>query len=160
MGIPVSDHVLLSRKRLQAIGEQLANDRKLDILSFAAEREAFTVAEVKEALDLPHTTAHDYCRDLRQAGLLRRVQEKPAAYAPVDFDIHLSLEGVATAVESEDATLDYIVAEYGDDIIDDVLDVWERVSAGDLTYREASAEVGMKHADFLRVASELELFER
>lgn len=151
---------LLSRKRLKAIGEQLANDRKLDILSFAADHERFTVAEEKEALDLPHTTAHEYCRDLQQAGLLRRVQEKPAAYAPVDFDIHLSLAEIASAVETEGATLEHAIAEYGEGIIDEVLDVWEQVETGEFTYREASAHVGMQHADFLRVASELELFER
>ncbi|MFB6360728.1 MAG: helix-turn-helix domain-containing protein [Halobacteriales archaeon] len=155
-----SDDRLLSRKRLQAIGEQLANDRKLDILWFAAEHEQFTVAQAKQALDLPHTTAHEYCRDLQRAGLLRRVQEKPAAYAPVDFDIHLSLAEIASAVKTEDATLDHAIAEYGEGIIDEVLDVWERVETGEYTYREASGHVGMAHADFLRVASELELFER
>lgn len=154
-----TDHIPLSRKRLQEIGEQLANDRKLDILSYAAEHGQFTVLELKDDLDIPHTTAHEYCRDLLQAGLLRRVQEKPAAYAPVDFDIHLSLEEIASAVEAESETLDYVVAEYGEGIIDEVLDVWERVEAGEYTYREASAHVEMKHADFLRVAAELELFE-
>lgn len=156
----LTDSLPLSRKRLQAIGEQLANDRKLDILSFAAENEQFTVAEVKNALELPHTTAHEYCRDLHGAGLLRRVQEKPAAYAPVEFDIHLTLAEVASAVESESETLDYAVAEYGEGIIDEVLDIWERVDEGEFTYREASGRLDMSHTDFLRVASELELFER
>lgn len=155
-----TDHIPLSRKRLQEIGEQLANDRKLEILSFAAEHERFTVTQLKDTLALPHTTAHEYCRDLQQAGLLRRVQEKPAAYAPVNFDIHLSLEEIAAAVDAESETLDYAVTEYGDGIIDEVLDIWERVEAGELTYREASAQLEMAHADFLRVAAELELFER
>jgi predicted transcriptional regulator len=147
----------LSRKRLRAIGEQLSNDRKLDILQFAAEREEFQVSELTDGLDIPHTTAHEYCRDLQQAGLLRRTREKPAAYAPVEFDIHLSLNGIAAAVEAENQTLAYATDRYGDDIVDDVLDVWERVEAGDRTYREASAELEMQHADFLRVAAELEL---
>ncbi len=56
--------------------------------------------------------------------------------------------------------LEYAIAEYGEGIIDDILDVWERVDAGELTYREASATLEMKHADFLRIAAELELFER
>lgn len=155
-----SDDRTLSRKRLQGIGEQLANDRKLDILTYAADHERFTVAALKEALDLPHSTAHEYCRDLQQVGLLERVHEKPAEYAAVDFDIHLSLDGIASAVEAGDRTLDYAVERYGDEIIDDVLDVWERVDAGAYTYREASADLGMDHADFLRVATELELFER
>jgi hypothetical protein len=38
-----------------------------------------------------------------------------------------------------------------------VLDIWERVEAGDLTYREASDELMLQHADFLRIAAELEL---
>lgn len=156
----VTDHISLSRKRLQELGEQLANDRKLEILAYAAEHEQFAVTELKDALDLPHTTAHEYCRDLHQAGLLRRAQEKPAAYAPVDFDIHLSLEEIASAVEAESETLDYAVSEYGEEVIDDVLDIWERVEAGELTYREASARLEMKHTDFLRIVAELELFER
>lgn len=155
-----TDHVPLSRKRVQEIGEQLANDRKLDILSFAAEHDEFTVTQLKGTLDLPHTTAHEYCRELHNAGLLERVQEKPAAYAPVDFDIHLSLEDIAAAVDTESATLDYAVDEYGEGIIDEVLDVWERVDDAELTYREASAHLEMAHADFLRVVSELELFGR
>lgn len=152
-----TDDPPLSRKRLRAIGEQLANDRKLDILRFAAEQEQFQVIELTENLDIPHTTAHEYCRDLQQAGLLRRTQEKPAAYAPIEFDIHLSLNDIASAVEAENQTLAYATDQYGDDIVDDVLDIWERVEAGDLTYREASAELEMQHADFLRVAAELEL---
>jgi len=152
-----TDDPPLSRKRLRTIGEQLANDRKLDILRFAAEREQFRVTELTDDLDLPHTTAHEYCRDLQRAGLLRRTREKPAAYAPVEFDIHLSLGGIASAVEAENQTLAYATDQYRDDIVDDVLDVWERVEAGEFTYREASAELEMDHADFLRVAAELEL---
>lgn len=152
-----TDELPLSRKRLRAIGEQLANDRKLDILRYAAEQGQFTVTELIDDLDVPHTTAHEYCRDLQRAGLLRRLQEKPAVYAPVDFDIHLSLEEVVSAVQTEDQTIAYATERYGEDIVDDVLDIWERVEAGDLTYREASAQVEMEHADFLRVASELEL---
>lgn len=155
-----SGHPPLSRKGLQEIGEQLANDRKLDILTYASDHEEFTVSQLREALDLPHTTAHEYCRDLHKAGLLERIQEKPAAYAPVDFEIHLSLDEIASAVETENETLEYAVAEYGEGIIDDILDVWERVSDGELTYREASAQLDMKHTDFLRVATELDLFER
>lgn len=156
----VTGHIPLSRKRLQELGEQLANDRKLDILSYAAEHDQFAVTDLKETLDLPHTTAHEYCRDLHQAGLLRRTQEKPAAYAPTNFDIRLSLEAIAAAVEAETETLDYAVSEYGEGIIDDVLAIWERVEAEDLTYREASARLDMKHTDFLRTAAELGLFER
>jgi len=147
----------LSRKRLRAIGEQLANDRKLDILRFAAEQEQFRVTALTERFDIPHTTADEYCRDLQRAGLLRRIEKKPAAYAPVGFDIHLSLNGIASAVEAENQTLAYATDQHGDDVIDDVLDIWERVEAGELTYREASAELQMEHADFLRVAAELEL---
>jgi DNA-binding GntR family transcriptional regulator len=147
----------LSRKRLRDLGEQLANDRKLDILRYASERGQFAVTELTDDLDIPHTTAHEYCRDLQRAGLLRRVREKPAAYAPVDFEIHLSLEEIASAVEAENQTVEYATERYGDDVIDDVLDIWERVEEGELTYREASATVDMHHADFLRVASELEL---
>jgi DNA-binding MarR family transcriptional regulator len=154
------DDSSISRKRLQDIGEQLANDRKLDILSYAATHDQFTVSGLKEALDLPHSTAHEYCRDLQQVGLLERVRNKPAAYAAVEFDIHLSLEEIASAVEAEDQTLEYAVGRYGEDVIDDVLDMWERVEAGEYTYREASGELGMDHADFLRVAAELELFQR
>lgn len=150
----------LSRKRLQTVFEQLANDRKLDILSYAAEHDRFAVTELKTALDLPHTTAHEYCRDLEAAGLLRREQGKPAQYAAVDFDIHLSLDAIAKAVEAESETLDYILETYGEGTIEDVLDIWERVETGDLTYREASATLEMQHADFLRTAAELELLGR
>jgi len=155
-----ADDVSLSRKRLQDIGEQLANDRKLDILSYAATHERFSVADLKDALDLPHSTAHGYCRDLQGAGLLERVQDKPAEYAAVEFDIHISLAEIASAVERGDRTLDYAADRYGEDVLENVLDVWERVETGEVTYREASAELGMDHADFLRVAAELELFER
>lgn len=150
----------ISRKRLQDIGEQLANDRKLDILSYAADHEQFTVAELKDALDIPHTTAHEYCRDLRRAGLLERVREKPAAYSVVDFDIHLSLDEITAAVETEAETVEYAIETYGEGVVEDVLNVWDRVEDGKLTYREASATLEMDHADFLRVAAELELFER
>ena len=155
----VADNLPLSRKRLRDIGAQFANDRKLEILSYGAERERFTVAELTDELGIPHTTAHEYCRELQRAGLLERVQGKPAAYAPVEFDIHLSLEDVASAVREESQTLSYATERYGDEVLDEVLDVWERVEAGELTYREASATVEMTHADFLRVASELELLE-
>jgi sugar-specific transcriptional regulator TrmB len=138
----------------------LANDRKLDILGYAAEHTQFTVASLKTDLALPHTTAHEYCRDLHQAGLLRREQGKPAQYAAVEFDIHLSLEAIANAVDAESETLDYAIDTYGEEIIDTVLDIWERVETGDLTYREASATIEMQHADFLRVAAELELLGR
>ena len=155
-----TDDTTISRKRLRSVFEQLANDRKLDILGYAAEHEQFAVADLKTELGLPHTTAHEYCRDLHQAGLLRREQGKPAQYAAVEFDIHLSLDAVASAVNAESETLDYVIDAYGEGIIDEVLDVWERVDAGDLTYREASATVEMQHADFLRVAAELELLGR
>jgi len=153
----VTDETTISRKRLRSVFEQLANDRKLDILGYAADHEQFAVADLKTELGLPHTTAHEYCRDLHQAGLLRRDQGKPAQYAAVEFDIHLSLEAIADTVDAESETLDHIIGTYGEEIIDDVLDVWERVEAGDLTYREASATIEMQHADFLRVAAELEL---
>lgn len=147
----------LSRKHVRQLGEQLANDRKLGILSYAADRERFTVSELKSALDIPHSTAHEYCRDLQGAGLLERVQEKPAAYAPVDFTFELSLDTIVTAVESESQTLDYATARYGEEIVDEVIDIWTEIDDGDLTFREASSELGMDHADFLRVASELDL---
>ena len=150
----------LSRKRLQTIGEQLANDRKLEILSYAADRNQFTVTELKEKLDFPHTTAHEYCRDLQQAGLLERTQEKPAAYQAIEFDIRLSLNDIAAAVETETETLGYAREVYGEDVIEKILDIWERVETGELTYREASAKLGMDHADFLRIAAELELLGR
>jgi len=156
----VSNDAPLSRKRLQTVFEQLANDRKLDILTYAAEHDQFSVADLKEAIGIPHSTAHEYCRDLHAAGLLHREQGKPARYAAVDFDIHLSLDAIADAVETESETLDYITDTYGEDSIDDVIDIWEHVETGELTYREASATVGMQHADFLRVAAELELLAR
>lgn len=139
--------------------EQLANDRKLAILNYAAANEEFSVDELKTALDLPHTTAHDYCRDLQRAGLLHREQGKPARYSAVEFDLHLTLEAISEAFEHDSQTLDYAVERYGEDAIDDVIDIWDRVEAGDLTYREASATLGMDHADFLRVAAELELLQ-
>lgn len=154
-----ADDTPLSRKRLQAVFEQLANDRKLEILTYAASEGTFSVADLKAALDLPHTTAHDYCRDLQRAGLLRREQGKPARYAAVDFELHLTPEAISAAVEQESQTLEYAVERYGEDVIDDVIDVWDRVAAGELTYREASATLDMEHADFLRVAAELELLE-
>lgn len=156
----VTDDTPISRKRLQAVFEQLANGRKLEILGYAADREEFTVGELKDELGLAHTTAHEYCRDLHAAGFLTREGGKPARYAPVDFDLHLSLSSIADAVESESETLTYTVETYGEGSIDDVVDVWERVEAGELTYREASTDVGMAHADFLRVAQELELLTR
>jgi len=149
----------LSRKRVQNIGEQLANDRKLDLISFGAKRDQFTVSELTDALELPHTTAHEYCRDLHQVGLLERLQEKPATYRVVPFDIHLSLNAVVEAVESENQTLSFATDRYGDEIVDAVIEIWERVESGEYTYREASATLEMRHADFLRVASELELLE-
>jgi predicted transcriptional regulator len=156
----VTDDTSISRKRLQMVFEQLANDRKLEILSYAADHEQFTVTALKDDLGLPHTTAHDYCRELHQAGLLQRNQMKPATYRAVDFDIHLSLDAIATAVETESETIDYMLETYSDGIIDELLDIWERVEAGELTYREASGTLDMQHADFLRLAAELELFNR
>lgn len=155
-----ADDVPLSRKRLHTVFEQLANDRKLDILGYAADHGAFTVTDLKEEFGFPHTTAHEYCRELAAAGLLQRDKGKPAVYSPVDFDIHLSLDMISTAVTTESETVDYMLEEYGDDIIETVIDVWHRVEAGELTYREASATVEMTHADFLRLAAELELFDR
>ncbi|WP_101298310.1 helix-turn-helix domain-containing protein [Halegenticoccus soli] len=156
----VSNDAPFSRKRLQTVFEQLANDRKLDILTYAAEHDQFSVADLKEAIGIPHSTAHEYCRDLHAAGLLHREQGKPARYSAVEFDLHLSLDAIANAVETESETLGYITDTYGDDSIDAVIDIWERVEGGELTYREASATVGMQHADFLRAAAELELLAR
>lgn len=156
----VTDNAPYSRKRLRKVFEQLSNDRKLAILRYAREHEEFTVTELKDDLELPHTTAHEYCRELQTAGLLARKQGKPARYGTVDFEIHLSLDAIATAVESESETLDYIIERYGDGSIEKVLDIWEEVDQGKLTYREASATLGMVHADFLRVAAELDLFEQ
>ncbi|MFC4986879.1 TrmB family transcriptional regulator [Saliphagus infecundisoli] len=118
------------------------------------------MADLRADLELAHTTAHEYCRDLEAAGLLERTSGKPAEYAPVPFTIDLSLASIAEAVELESDTLDYAIETYGDDCIDAVLDVWDQVEADDLTYREASEEVGMAHADFLRVADELDLLSR
>lgn len=154
------DNTPVSRKRLQTVFEQLANDRKLDILGYAAEHGQFSVADLRDEFDFPHTTAHEYCRDLAAAGFLHREKGKPAVYSPVDFDIHLSLDAISTAVTTESETIDYILAEYGDGSIDEIIDIWERIEAGDLTYREASATLEMAHADFLRLAAELELFNR
>ena len=44
-----------------------------------------TVAELKEALGLGHTTAHEYCRDLHAADLLERKGRKIARYGRVEF---------------------------------------------------------------------------
>lgn len=156
----VADDSPPSRKRLQDVFEQLANDRKLDLLGYAAEQGEFTVAELKANLGLPHTTAHEYCRELQAAGLLERKQGNPARYAAVDFEFHLSPEVIATAVATESETLDYLVETYGQDSIESILDIWEAVEEGELTYREASATLEMAHADFLRGAAELDLFER
>ena len=156
----VTDEPPLSRKRLRAVFEQLANDRKLDILSYAAAHEQFSVSDLKGALGIPHSTAHEYCRELHAAGLLHREQGKPARYSAVDFDFHLSLDAVATAVESESATIEYAIERYGEDVVDRLIAIWEQVEDGELTYREASATLGMQHVDFLQVASELELLAR
>jgi DNA-binding transcriptional ArsR family regulator len=156
----VTNESPLSRKRLRIVVGQLAHDRKLDILSYAAEHDEFSVADLKTALDLPHTSAHEYCRDLTAAGLLERKQGKPARYTAVEFDIHLSLNAIQTAVEMESETLEYATKRYGDDVIDEILDVWDRVENGDLTYREASAKLKMDHVDFLRTAVELGLLDR
>lgn len=150
----------LSRKRLQSVFEQLANDRKLDILGYAAEQSEFSVTDLKDEFGFPHTTAHEYCRDLSEAGLLSREKGKPAVYSPVDFDIHLSLDAISMAVAAESETVDYMLAEYGESIVEETLDIWEDVEVGDRTYREASATLDMTHADFLRLAAELELFDR
>lgn len=149
-----------SRKRLQDVFEQLANDRKLELLGYAAEQDEFTVAALKDDLGLPHTTAHEYCRELQAAGLLERKQGKPARYAAVDFEYHLSPDLIATAVNTESETLDYLVDTYGQDSIEEILDIWDAVEQGELTFREASATLEMAHADFLRGAAELDLFER
>ena len=155
-----TDDTPLSRKRIHTVVEQLANDRKLDILSYAAEHDRFSVSDLKDEFGFPHTTAHEYCRDLYAAGLLHREQGKPAIYSPVDFDIRLSLDVISAAVATESETVDYLLDTYGEGIIEDVLDIWDRVEAGDLTYREASATLDMAHADFLRLVAELELLDR
>lgn len=149
-----------SRKRLHNVFEQLANDRKLDLLGYAAAQGEFTVTELKAELGFPHTTAHEYCRELQAAGLLERKQGKPARYAAVDFEFHLSPEVIATAVDTESETLDYLTDTYGQDSIEAILEIWPAVEQGELTYREASATLEMTHTDFLRGAAELDLFER
>jgi sugar-specific transcriptional regulator TrmB len=155
----ITDPASLSRKQLQEIGEQLANDRKLEILTYAAAHEELTVTELKRELDLPHSTAHEYCRELHEAGLLDRLQEKPATYAAVDFRIELSLDEIASAVEEESQTLEYTTQRYGAEILEEIVALWDEIEAGELTYREASASLDMEHADFLRVASELDLLK-
>ena len=155
-----ADDPPLSRKRLHTVFEQLANDRKLDILGYAGEQGQFTVSDLKDEFGFPHTTAHEYCRDLAAAGILHREKGKPAVYSPVDFDIRLSLDTISTAVTAESETVDYMLAEYSEDIIEEVIEIWDRVETGELTYREASATLEMRHADFLRLAAELELFDR
>lgn len=155
----VINEASVSRKRLQDVFEQLANDRKLDILSYAADHGEFAVTDLKDDLGLPHTTAHQYCRELQAVGLLSREQGKPATYTAVEFDLQLSLATIADAVQSESETIDYATDQYGEDIIEEILDVWEHVETAELTYREASATIGMNHADFLRVAAELELLD-
>jgi sugar-specific transcriptional regulator TrmB len=154
-----TDPASLSRKQLQEIGEQLANDRKLEILTYAAAHKELTVSELKRELDLPHSTAHEYCRELHEAGLLDRLQEKPATYAAVDFRIELSLDEIASAVEEESQTLEYATQRYGAEILEEIVALWDEIEAGELTYREASASLDMEHADFLRVASELDLLK-
>ena len=42
----------------------------------------------------------------------------------------------------------------------ELIDIWERIDTRELTYREASGMLDMQHADFLRLAAELELFNR
>ena len=155
----ITDPASLSRKQLQEIGEQLANDRKLEILTYAAAHKELTVSELKRELDLPHSTAHEYCRELHEAGLLDRLQEKPATYAAVDFRIELSLDEIASAVEEESQTLEYATQRYGAEILEEIVALWDEIEAGELTYREASASLDMEHADFLRVASELDLLK-
>ena len=155
-----ADDPPLSRKRLHTVFEQLANDRKLDILGYAGEQGQFTVSDLKDEFGFPHTTAHEYCRDLAAAGLLHREKGKPAVYSPVDFDIRLSLDTISTAVTAESETIDYMLAEYSEDIIEEVIEIWDHVETGDLSYREASATLEMRHADFLRFAAELDLFDR
>lgn len=155
----VINEASVSRKRLQDIFEQLANDRKLEILSYAADHGEFAVTDLKDDLWLPHTTAHQYCRELQAVGLLSREQGKPATYTAVEFDLQLSLATITEAVQSEAETIDYATDQYSEDIIEEILDVWEHVETAELTYREASATIRMDHADFLRVAAELELLD-
>lgn len=81
-------------------------------------------------------------------------------YAAVDFEFHLSPDLIATAIDTESETLEYLIDTYGQDSIEAILDIWEDVDQGELTYREASAMLEMAHADFLRGAAELDLFER
>ncbi|ERH03054.1 MAG: transcriptional regulator, partial [Halonotius sp. J07HN6] len=133
-----TDPASLSRKQLQEIGEQLANDRKLEILTYAAAHKQLTVSELKRELDLPHSTAHEYCRELHEAGLLDRLQEKPATYAAVDFSIELSLDKIASAVKEESQTLEYVTQRYGAEILEEVVALWDEIESGELTYREAS----------------------
>lgn len=156
----ITDNSLPSRKRLHNVFEQLANDRKLDLLGYAAEHGEFTVTELKADLGLPHTTAHEYCRELQAAGLLDRKQGKPARYAATDFEFRLSPELIATAVDTESETLEYLIDTYGQDSIEAILDIWDEVEQGELTYREASTTLEMAHADFLRAAAELDLFDQ
>jgi hypothetical protein len=60
---------------------------------------------------------------------------------------------------NESKTLDYAIETYRNGSIEAVLDIWEEVDRGELTYREASTTLGMAHADFLRVVAELGLFD-
>ncbi len=46
---------------------------------------------------------------------------KPATYSAVEFDIQLSLDAIAAVVETESETIDYLLARYGDGIIDELL---------------------------------------
>ena len=142
---------------LVRIAEQLANVRKLEVLAYTSETGEVPVSDLVDGLDLPPTTAHQYCRELAAVGLLERTAGKPARYRPVEFSVQLDPASIQAALSAEPDTVDLFRDRYGPDVVETLLDVWPGVEAGQLTYRQASREIGMDHADFLRLAEELDL---
>ncbi len=141
-------------ERTISILKTVGNPNKARIIAHLAKHKGETAEDLGKHLGYPLPTVYKYLRELEAARMVEsEVKDKVRLYYPSNFKLVVSPEKLMEAFE-EQSVMDLYKVRFGDDGMERLNEVVEKVRAGKMTYRQAASILGITYYEFVLLLDE------
>jgi DNA-binding transcriptional ArsR family regulator len=135
---------------LQAIG----NPNKAKIIAHLAKHRGETAEGIGKHLGYPLPTVYKYLRELEAARAIEsEAKGNTRVYFACDFKLEISPEKLMEVFE-EQTIMDLYKGRFGKEGVEKFNNVADKVKAGQMTFRQAAATLGITYYEFVSLLDE------
>jgi len=141
-------------ERTISILKSIGNPNKARMIAHLAKHRGESAEDLSRHLGYPLPTVYKYLRELEAARMVEcEVKDRTQLYYPGNFELVVSPEKLMEMLEGE-GVVDVYKARFGDEGMEHLKEVFEKVKAGNMTFRQAASTLGITYYELVSLLDE------